>query len=685
MAPNRRTGFVVALAWLAAASTASAQDAPASAQAAAPVPSGLDVHGSFDVGYRFRSLNGSEDTYRQYFDLSEGPRVLALDLHGTAREGAGGFADTFAVTASGLGGDPYPTLQVSVSKAQLYKLRVNWRRSRFFDVDPQTPASIGLVSTESVTDRHSWTTARQIGNAAWSLEATNRLHFLFNYEHVSNDGALQTTRSLDYVGASAVWGAFARANAYQLFGPVNNSANRVTGGASYNRDRWTVNYRAGYQVFDESQAFEPLGAPERSINVADPVTAREPLSALGWSQSRHQTTPVSELSFVARPSSTVEWRGEYLFYRYRGPFSLDAAYQGTARTDNGGTAFSPYNLAVTARGEASAPSHVLEQGVTWRPLERWAFDADYRYSRSTTDSNARLASAIALYPALTAPATTTTEDVHTAWRHAIHSIDLTATWAPNAAWTIRPGVRVSQRSVEAREDGVVQSGASRDEWTTWPEISVGYRPIAQFSARGSYRTSYTDTPYTRMSPTRRAIGRIVARVEPLPALAIETSATQTDAELTEASFVSHLRSGSVTASYAVNDHLAITGGLDYQRFLATGTVTFLRGTPPITDVPMRDREITRVWQAGIDVRPATRLGIIASANFNRTTGFDTIAGEPPLYGPQSFRYATGSIYYDVPGAGRVSVDLQRTYLTQDLLPLNNFRANLLTLRFSRGF
>jgi len=29
--------------------------------------------------------------------------------------------------------------------------------------------------------------------------------------------------------------------------------------------------------------------------------------------------------------------------------------------------------------------------------------------------------------------------------------------------------------------------------------------------------------------------------------------------------------------------------------------------------------------------------------------------------------------------------LQRTYLLQELLPLNDFRANLLTLRFSRAF
>lgn len=100
---------------------------------------------------------------------------------------------------------------------------------------------------------------------------------------------------------------------------------------------------------------------------------------------------------------------------------------------------------------------------------------------------------------------------------------------------------------------------------------------------------------------------------------------------------------------------------------------------------MRDREIDRVWQAGVIGRPTGRLGITATANFDRTSGVDLIVGEPPLYGPLSFTYATGSVYYDIPRAGRIAVDLQRTYLIQELLPLNDFRANLLTLRFSRTF
>src|SRR5437762_12623717 len=123
---------------LAAASASYGQDAT-SAAADQGTAKGLAVHGSFDVGYRFRTLNGSTDTFRQLFDLAEGPRLLGVDLHGDAVDRAPAFADRLAITASGLGGDPFLAIQLNVSKTRLYNLSVTSRRSRFFDLALHTP------------------------------------------------------------------------------------------------------------------------------------------------------------------------------------------------------------------------------------------------------------------------------------------------------------------------------------------------------------------------------------------------------------------------------------------------------------------------------------------------------------------------------------------------------------------
>ena len=678
-----RTFALVALVTLLTMASPSYGQTPASAPADAS--DGLDVHGSVDVGYRSTTVKGSTDTFRQLFDLSDGPRIMGIEVNGKARDAVGSFADTFSLSASGLGGDPFPAVLLTVRKSRLYDLRANWRRSRLFDVWPATPPSIAGLDTQVVTDRHSWATSREIGNLAWTLHASNRLHFQFNYDRAVRTGTLQTTRSLDFVGAPTVWGSFARANPYPVIGPVDESANRITGGLSYGGNRWTVHYTTGYQVYDDHQSFDPLASPERSINVADPTTAGEPLSSLGSSQSRHLTSPVSELSYVAQPSSAIEWRGQYLFYRYEGPFNLDAAYQGIATTNAGGTTFSPYDVSVMARGQTRAPNHVVSQGVTYRPFNLWTFDVDYRYSRFATEATGQLGSLLALFPPATLTPARTNEDDSLTWRQALHTLDMTAGFTPTPALTITPGVKFSRRDVEMREDDVVNPATSRRERTIHPEVTIGYRPVPLFSARGSYKSSYSDASYTRLSPIERTAGQAVIHVEPREGLSIDASVNRTNAELLITGFLSHTRVGSLHVSYAFAERFTVLAGLDYQSFLGTGNVTFLRGTAPIENVAMRDREIDRVWQAGATVKVTNQLGLTATGNFDRTTGLDTIAGEPPLYGPMTFPYATGMLYFDIPRVGRVSVDVQRTYLFQELLPLNDFRATLVTVRYSRGF
>ncbi len=675
----RPFGFVAAV--LMAVAPALAQDA------AAPDPdatTGSPVRGSIDLGYRVQSVKGSQDAFRQLFDVTEGVRLFGVDLRADRGTGTGGVADSLTLTATGLGGDPFPTLQIGVKKAQKYQLQVTWRRSRFFNRAPDTPASLGGFDTRVVTDRHSWTTARQVGNVSFVYDVSNRLKVLLAYDRVSNGGSIQSTRSLDYTGASSTWAGFARANAFALVGPVDTSSDRATAGVAYTRARWTLNYRVGYQTSRDHQTFSPVATPERSINVVEAATANEPLTALRWVQTRTLSTPVSELSFVARPAASLEWRSDYSFYRYRGPFELDAAYTGTARAPTAGT-YSPYDVAVTADGHTATPTSVIDQGLTWRPLDRWAFDVSYRYSHATSTSEAELTSVVALYPTSTSAAVRTVEDVETEWRNTTHSLGLSTTWLPLRVLTVRPGVRLAQREVRMHEDGVLNVGASNRERAVWPELFVGYRPVPQFSARGTYQTSYVGSPYTRMSPAERSVGRLILHIAPTDAFSIEATASQTDAEQREASFVSHTRAAAVSLSYALDQRLSLTGGFDYQSFVGTGSVSFVRGTAPLASLPMNDREIDRVWQFGASVEPVRAIGATVTGNYDRTSGLDQIFGEPALYGPASLFYMTGTVYVQIPKAGRLSFDLQRTKSTQEILSANDFRANLLTVRFTREF
>jgi hypothetical protein len=137
-------------------------------------------------------------------------------------------------------------------------------------------------------------------------------------------------------------------------------------------------------------------------------------------------------------------------------------------------------------------------------------------------------------------------------------------------------------------------------------------------------------------------------------------------------------------SWSWNDKLSTFAGFSYDSFLATASVTFLRGTPPI-NTTWRDQTVNRVWQAGVTARPLPRLGFNFAGNFVHSTGAGEITGELPVFGPLTFPIATGTAYYNFPRFGRLSVDLQRTYYLEKIVRGNDFGANLLTIRWTRNF
>jgi hypothetical protein len=657
--------------------SAYAQDQPAAATAAP-----MTAHGSVDVGYRWRDVDGNEDTYRQLYDLSDGLRLFGVDLRASGGTAPDRMFDVLTFNASAVG-DPFPSLNARVKRGNAYDVRVNWRQISFFDVAPRTPASIDDFDTSAVTDRHSWNTDRSIGNVALTLTPKPRLQVTFGYDRVRRDGAIGTTRAVDFIGSPATWGSFARANPFPLTAPHDDTSQRFTGGVSFGRDRWTVHYKAGYQQYDEALALDPLTGPIRSINIADAATANERLQAVSWNQTRKLTTPSSELAFVVRPAPQFEWRGEYLFYRASGPYSIAGAFAGTARTT--ATAFFPYNVTVDAEGDGKAPTHVFGQGFSYRPSNYWGLDFDYRFSSMSSEMDSTVSSLLTGYPPADAAPAAANESLTTAWDVTLHTVRITGLLQPRSNLTIRPGLRFTGRDVVMTEDDIADPATTRDDTTWTPEISVSYRPRTWVAFRGAFRSTSNDPAYTRMSPSERTVGHIGVTLDPMEGLTVGAAFDRNAATLDTAGFSSRIHGGSVQASYAFNDRVTTFGSFDYRKLRATGDTTFLRGTAPIENIVMIDDETDKVWQGGLTLRVVAGLELTASGIYDRVTGADLITGEPPLYGPVSFPSGTISASYEVPRFGRVAFDVQRSHYYQDLLPLNDFKAQILTVRFTRGF
>ena len=634
---------------------------------------GFETQGSATAGYRFLGTTGRKQKYLELFNLRQGFRVNEFELFGRAPEKGNDYADNYSITASGLGGDPFPGGQIAVSKKGLYDLTVNYRQSYYYwnrNDDQPNPGGLAGLSIN-----HDWATVRKFGSVNFTLHATENLRFTFEYHRTAREGTTFVTRALDYFGSPAEWGAFARANPYYLQAPVNETANRLTGGISYTWRDWNVFYRIGYQTFEQNLTIDNVVSPERSIDLSDPATANELLNRASFNQYRRLKTPISEFSYVGRSRSRIQLRGGYIFYRYRGPVSQDANFNGTARVTT--TTFTRYAVSENDRGQVSEPNNVVDQGFTFKLMTGLNFLTDYRYSRMTEDG-------ILIADSLRDTTIATSGNVLSMWRFGTHRVDLAFEYAPVNKLLIRPGIRLIKRDVTVLEDGVADPARSKRSKFASPILSVFYAPNERFTIRGNIQSITNDTPYTRISPRTDIAERWIARYRVNDRVTIENSAIMRVGKYTATAFRNSIRTDATTITFALKDRLSLFGGFGYDSFLATASVTFLRGTAPL-QATWRDQTVNRVWQAGVDVRPTKKFSLRMSGNYDRTTGVGEISGEPPLQGPIRWPMVSGTAAYDFGKPGRFSLDLQRSYYIEEILPGDNFGANIVALRWTKNF
>ncbi len=694
----------------------------------------FETQGSATVGYRFADVKGSQPEYLELFDLKKGMRLMDFNLLGRAKEGTSPFADSYSLTLSGLGGDPYPGGQLTVTKDKLYDLRVNYRQSYFYmsdnldggnNVAVPTALNTPAVGTpyyvgHGLQGEHAWATVRKFGSVNFLLHATKNLRFGFEYERNSRDGMTWTTRSLDYTGDPSAWGSFSRAFPYYVGVPVNELSNRITGSLDYTLRDWNFHYRIGYQTFDQNltgnclqstglQAGAPCttASPGTSINTDIPANSALTESALSYQEYRRLTTPVSEFSYDGKVNSWFELRGGYIFYRYGGPATRDAGYSGIGPTTTTftlpagfstyckalvpatGANCATYSISTTDRVQVSEPNNIIDQGFTLKLRDWWKFHADYRYSRFTENG-------IDLYHTLaTSPSAVISALVdgtnNNQWHEGLSQLDLNMEFVPANSLVIRAGIRLMKNDIESLVNGAALPASTLADptptlrvKTVSPTFSLFYKPSKIFSVRGDFQSTTNGAMYTAITPHTDVGGHIIVRLQPWSKFTLEESLVLRNRQYLASSFQNNTRTNAFTASYSFTERISAFAGLSYDSNLDGDQFNFVRGIAPLTPV-WSDRFINRVWQGGLSAKLSRYFGANFSGNFVRTTGLGQVAGEPPIVGPMTWPLATATVWGDFKQAGRVSIDLQRTYYIEQIASLNNFSANLLTIRWTRDF
>jgi hypothetical protein len=569
--------------------------------------------------------------------------------------------------------DPMNGSQFTMQKAHVYDLRANYRQSYYYwdrnDVQPHPTGLHGL------TTNHDFATVRKIGSVNLAAYVTPNLRLTMEYQRTGRDGTAFTTRTLDYFGAPSTYAAFLRANPYSIKTAIDEVGQRATGGINYSVRNWNVFYKAGYYSYKENNALRNPVSPERSINIDEAATANELLSAAQWDEFRRIKGPISEFSYNGQPASRLSLRGAYIYYRFAGPATTTALFAGRARTTNA-TTIVPFTASVLNQADLHEPNHIVDQGFSYAIRDNVNFHADYRYSRFTENNRVEYTSSDA--------AGSHVGDETTTWKYGLQVLDLALELRPSTKFLIRPGLRLMKRDLRVTKDNVLDAQSSRPSKYASPLISLYYSPIPRFTLRGDLRNITNGGPYTRISPRTDFRTRWVAHYRVSDTWSIENSFAIRDSEYPTSSFLSKSRSNATMATYAFNENNSIFGGFIYDSFVASSAVTFLRGPAPL-DVAWRDQAINRVWEGGIQARPIKPLALNLTGNYLRTTGIGEISGELPISGPIRWPLVTGTISWTFPRAGTLSIDLQRTYYTEEILTGDNFSANILGLRWTTTF
>jgi hypothetical protein len=163
-----------------------------------------NIKQSIEFGYRFSSVNGSQETYDTMVNLQSGPRLLGFTTEMRSLDHHATFFDRFYFSNFGYGGDPNDVSQLRISKNKIYAFTATFRKDQnYWDysllanpLNPATPvpnaplnfnpiinAPPSLLGTAIVgTSPESFYTRRNMQHYGLTLLPDSKVRFRLGYD-----------------------------------------------------------------------------------------------------------------------------------------------------------------------------------------------------------------------------------------------------------------------------------------------------------------------------------------------------------------------------------------------------------------------------------------------------------------------------------------------------------------------
>lgn len=265
---------------------------------------GYNILNSFELGYRFRSVEGNLGKYRSDVNFGNGIRLLGSQLRVNSREGQGRVFDELLLTAQGLGNDPYQSAVLRVEKNRVYRYDLHWRLNEYYN--PALTVANGL---------HRMDTSRRFQDHDFVLFPQSAFKLFGGYTRNSQTGAaLSTFQAFD-----------SRGDEFPLFADIRRERDEYRLGGEVSVAGFTLNMLRGWDRFKEDTPLS-LNSFERGANVADNTT----LSRVRRTEPYQGDSPYWRLSLI-RNAKLFSMNARYTAVSGRRDFALEESATGTDR------------------------------------------------------------------------------------------------------------------------------------------------------------------------------------------------------------------------------------------------------------------------------------------------------------------------------------------------------------------
>jgi hypothetical protein len=316
-----------------------------------------NITNSWEVGYRFHSVEGNIGKYRSDVNFGNGIRLLGGSLGVHSRDGKGKWLDELLLDVRGVGNDPYQFSSLRAQKNALYRYDLLWRSNEYFN--PALTISGG---------NHFLSTNRQMQDHDLTLLPQSKMRFRLGYSNNSQGGAgLATGQWFD-----------SRGDEYTFLSNVRRSQREYRLGTDIEWRKLKFSLTRGWEAFKDDTVYgtplNPAGANVNDNNTLSLIRRDEPM---------HGRTPYWRAHLQAEASRFFTVQGKFTHSDGQRNFIFDEFAMGTDRLGGG------RNRQILLSGTGSRPVTTGYLTLIWRPTTKWTFTNQTGYYNSRMNGQGR--------------------------------------------------------------------------------------------------------------------------------------------------------------------------------------------------------------------------------------------------------------------------------------------------------